>query len=107
MVFAIDRDQLLDHLLIIQKGLPTKTPMPALFGIKFELFEDYLLMTSSNTDIAIQVLSDDPSLSITKTGRVVIPGRYLIEIIRRVTSKRIEFALIDDRLLVIKADRSE
>lgn len=107
MVFAIDRDQLLDQLLIIQKGLPTKTPMPALFGIKFELFEDYLLMTSSNTDVAVQVLSDDPSLSITKTGRIVIPGRYLIEIIRKVTSKRIEFALIEDRLLVIKADRSE
>jgi DNA polymerase III subunit beta len=107
MVFAIDRDQLLDQLLIIQKGLPTKTPMPALFGIKFELFEDYLLMTSSNTDIAVQVLIDDPSLSITKTGRIVIPGRYLIEIIRKVTSKRIEFALIEDKLLVIKADRSE
>jgi DNA polymerase III subunit beta len=107
MVFAIDRDQLLDQLLIIQKGLPTKTPMPALFGIKIELFEDYLLMTSSNTDIAVQVLIDDPSLSITKTGRIVIPGRYLIEIIRKVTSKRIEFALIEDKLLVIKADRSE
>lgn len=107
MVFAIDRDQLLDQLLIIQKGLPNKTPMPALFGIKFELFEDYLLMTSSNTDVAVQVLIDDASLSITKTGRVVIPGRYLIEIIRKVTSKRIEFALIEDKLLVIKADRSE
>lgn len=107
MIFTIDRDVLLNHLLIIQKGLPNKTPLPILYAIKFEVYDDHLLLTSSNTDVAIQVLIDEPSLAIKKTGRVAIPGRYLIEIMRKISSQRVEFALIEDKLIVIKADRSE
>jgi DNA polymerase III subunit beta len=107
MIFNIDRDILLNQLLIIQKGLPTKTPLPILYAIKFEVFEDHLILTSSNTDIAIQVFIDDKSLSIKQPGKIAIPGRYLIEIIRKVTSQKIEFALIEDKIIVIKADRSE
>ncbi|WP_049751929.1 DNA polymerase III subunit beta [Acholeplasma laidlawii] len=36
-----------------------------------------------------------------------LPGRYFIDIIRKVAAKRIEVALQEERLLVIKADRSE
>jgi len=107
MIFNIDRDILLNQLLIIQKGLPTKTPLPILYAIKFEVFEDHLILTSSNTDIAIQVFIDDHSLSVKQTGKIAIPGRYLIEIIRKVASKKVEFALIEDKIIVIKADRSE
>ena len=107
MIFTIDRDVLLNHLLIIQKGLPNKTPLPILYAIKFEVYDDYLLLTSSNTDVAIQVHIDSSSLAIKKTGKVAINGRYLIEIIRKISSQRVEFALIEDKLIVIKADRSE
>lgn len=107
MIFTVDRDVLLNQLIIIQRGLPAKTPLPILYAIKLEVFEDYLLMTSSNTDIAIQVMVDDQSLSIKQTGSIAIPGRYLIEIMRKITSQKVEFALIEDKLVVIKADRSE
>jgi DNA polymerase-3 subunit beta len=107
MIFSIDRDVLLSQLLTVQKGLPSKTPLPILYAIKFEVNEDHLILTSSNTDVAIQVLIDVQSISIQKTGKVAIPGRYLIEIMRKITSKRVEFALIEDHLIVIKADRSE
>jgi DNA polymerase III subunit beta len=107
MIFNIDRDVLLNQLLTIQKGLPSKTPLPILYAIKFEVNEDHLVLTSSNTDVAIQVLIDDTSISIKETGKVAIPGRYLIEIMRKITSSRVEFALIEDHLIVIKADRSE
>lgn len=107
MIFNIDRDVLLNQLLIIQKGLPNKTPLPILYAIKFEVFEDHLLLTSSNTDIAIQVFIDDPSVSIKQSGKIAIPGRYLIDIIRKVSSQKVEFALIEDKIIVIKADRSE
>jgi DNA polymerase-3 subunit beta len=107
MIFNIDRDVLLNHLLTVQKGLPSKTPLPILYAVKFEVNEDHVILTTSNTDVAIQVLIDDQSISIKETGKVAIPGRYLIEIMRKITSKRVEFALIEDRLIVIKADRSE
>lgn len=107
MNFTIDRDVLLNQLIHIQKGLPNKTPLPILYAIKFEVFSDYIQLTSSNSDIAIQVLIDDPSLVVHKTGKIALPGRYFIEIIRKVAAKRIEIALQEERLLVIKADRSE
>ena len=107
MIFSVDRDVLLNQLLIVQKGLPAKTPLPILYALKFEVHEDYMLLTSSNTDVAIQVLIDDHSLNIKEPGKVAIPGKYLIEIMRKITSQKVEFALIEDKLIVIKADRSE
>lgn len=107
MIFSIDRDILLNHLNIIQKGLPVKTPMPILYAVKFEVFEDHMILTTSNTDVAIQVFVDDETLSIESSGKGAIPGRYLIDIVRKVVSKRIEFALIEQNIVVIRADRSE
>lgn len=107
MIFSIDRDLLLNNLLTIQRGLPNKTPLPILYAIKFNVKTDHMILTSSNTDIAVEVLIEDDSLLIKKTGSVAIPGRFLIDIIRKVNAQTVEFALMEDRLIVIKADRSE
>jgi DNA polymerase III subunit beta len=107
MVFSIERDVLLNYLMVIQKGLPNKTPMPILYAVKFEVFEDHMILTTSNTDVAIQAFINDDSLTIQKTGKGAIPGRYLIDIVRKVDSKMIEFARIEETIVVIKADRSE
>lgn len=107
MNFTIDRDILLNNLIHVQKGLPNKTPLPILYAIKFEVFSDYIQLTASNSDVAIQVLVDDASLKVHKTGKIALPGRYFIDIIRKVAASRIEIVLQEERLLVIKADRSE
>ncbi len=107
MIFSIERDTLLNHLLNVQKGLPSKTPLPILYAIKFEVHEDHMILTSSNTDVAIQVFVDESDLKIKETGKVAIPGRYLIDIMRKITSSIVEFALIEEKIIVIKADRSE
>jgi DNA polymerase-3 subunit beta len=107
MVFSIDRDILLQHLNIIQRGLPVKTPMPILYAIKFQVNQDHMILTSSNADVAIQILIDDSSMVIEQTGKGAIPGRYLLDIVRKVVSKKIEFALIEQNIVIIKADRSE
>src|SRR5690554_2015969 len=105
MTFTIDRDTLLNNLTILQKGLPNKTPLPILTAIKFDINEDHLLLTSSNTDIAIQVFVDDKSLNVVKAGKVAILGRYLIEIVRKVNAQKVEFQLVDDNLIIIRADQ--
>ena len=102
MNFTINRDVLLNHLIHVQKGLPVKTPLPILHAIKFEVFSDYIQLTASNSDIAIQVLIDDESLRVNKTGKVALPGRYFIEIIRKVAAQQIEVALQEERLLVLE-----
>jgi len=107
MNFSISRDLLLDNLLIMQRGLPLRTSLPILTTIKFDVREDHIVLTSSNTDIAIQTLIDDEDLSISKSGLLTIPGKFLIDIIRKATSERIEFDLIEDRIVVIRSNRSE
>lgn len=107
MTFSINRDTLLNNLIIMQKGLPNRTPLPILTNIKFEVRQDHIILTTSNHDIAIQLMVDGEDLSINKTGIITIPGKYLIDIVRKVTSNRMEFTLIEDRIIVIKADRSE
>lgn len=107
MNFSINRDVLLNQLNHIQRGLPTKTPLPILYAIKAEIYEDYLRLTTNNSDIAIQVIVDDKTLKVIETGKVAIPGRYFIDIIKKINATRVEIVLVDKRLLVIKADRSE
>src|SRR5690554_5867830 len=107
MNFTIKKNVLLNYLLHIQRGLPVKTPLPILYALKLEVFSDYIEITSSNSDIAIQTIIEDESLTISKTGRVAIPGRYFIDIIRKIDANLVQISLREERLLVITADRSE
>lgn len=107
MNFTIDRDVLLENLNNISRGLPQKSPMPILTGIKMEVTKDDLYMTSSNIDLSVQVIVSDKSLVITEPGKTIIPGRFFIDIIRKVSSKVVTLTLIEDKILSIKADRAE
>ena len=107
MIFSINRNVLLDNLLVIQRGLPNKTPLPILNAIKFVVNEDHLILTASNSDLAIELTIEDKSLKVKQTGKAAIPGRFLIEIIRKLEATVIEFAVVEDRTVVIKAERSD
>lgn len=107
MNFTINREVLLENLNIISKGLPAKSPMPILTGIKIEVTDTDLYMTSSNTDISVETFISDSSLEITKPGKTVVPGRFFYDIIKKINSVKVSFMLIEDKLLVIKADRGE
>ncbi len=107
MKFSIDRDILLDNLNMISHGLPIRSPMPILTGIKLELTDTDLYLTSNNVDIAVEVLINDKSLEIFEKGKTVIPGKFFIDIIRKVNSKKINFSLVEERVLYITADKSE
>lgn len=107
MIFSINRNVLLDNLLAIQRGLPNKTPLPILNAIKFVVNEDHLILTASNSDLAIELTIEDKSLKVKQTGKAAIPGRFLIEIIRKLEATVIEFAVVEDRTVVIKAERSD
>ena len=107
MLFSIDREVLLENLNIIAKGIPSKTPLNSLKGIKLNVLENQIVMTSSNTNISIQAIINDKSLNVKSTGDVVVPGLFLIDIVRKVNSPKIEMALLEDRVFIIKANRSE
>ncbi|MCM1196240.1 MAG: hypothetical protein NC310_04090, partial [Roseburia sp.] len=75
MNFTIDREVLLENLNVISRGLPAKSPMPILTGIKIEVTSSDLYMTSSNTDISVETFISDTSLQVENPGKTVVPGR--------------------------------
>ena len=107
MNITIDREVLLENLNIISRGLPLKSPLPILTGIKLYTTDVDLFLTSSNSDISVEVRINDESLVITEAGSTVVSGRYFIDIIKKINSRKINLYLSDDKLLIIKTDRGE
>jgi len=107
MRFEISKDKLLYHLLIAQKALSTKTPNPALQGVKIDVEKERIVLTTSNSDISIKVLLEDSSLEIEETGSVLVPGKYFIEIVRKLDGQVVKLSHVEDNLLRIEADHSD
>lgn len=107
MKFSINRDLLSLNLSNVSKALSTKAPMPILTGIKIDVYDDYINLTASNSEIFIQAkIQDKQQLVIEETGSIVIPGRYLLDLVRKVESKTIDFVKFEDNVVKILADRS-
>ena len=109
MNLTIERKLLLENLTVISKGLPVKTPIPILTGIKFYVTDTDLFMTSSNSDISVEVKvsSDDSRLEILAPSQTIIPGKLFIDIIKKINSKKVNLLLSNDKILMIRCDRSE
>ena len=107
MNFTIDREILLEKLNIISHGLPSKSPMKVMEGIKIDVTDNDLFLTASNSDISIEILVKDSALVIQERGKTVVPGKTFIDLIKAFDSRKITFFLIEDKMLMIKADRKE
>lgn len=106
MNFKISKEELLNTLSIVSKGLPVKTPMPILYTIKVEAYEKYLVFTATNSDIAIEVIVNK-DIDVKYTGSFCINGKYLIDIIKKLDQGQIEFLQVDENNVFIKTLRSE
>jgi len=107
MNFTIAKEVLLNHLLISQKALSTKTPAPYLQGIKLEVYQSELILITSNSDISIKISIKDESLKVEDTGEILIPGKYFVEIIRKLDGEKIALSVIDNNILRIVAGNSD
>ena len=61
MKFKIKKNVLLEALNNVSKALSSKNIIPILSGIKFELFDDKLVLTASDNDITIQSIIKNES----------------------------------------------
>lgn len=107
MKFKINRAVLLQNLNNVSKGLSNKPQMPILTGIKIDVKQNYILLTASNFDISIQSKLDDTnSFDIEEIGTVVLPGKYLLEILRKTIADEVMFASFEENTVKIIADKS-
>ena len=110
MKFTIKREVLLDALNKVSKAISTKNLIPVLAGIKFELKKKKLILTASDNDITIQTiiegLSDD-DFKIESEGSIIIQGKYILDIVRKLPEEFIHIEVIDELKILMYTYNSE
>lgn len=108
MKFVVKKEILLDSLNNTSKAISTKNLIPILTGIKFDLKEDGLYLYASDTDVSIRTyIPRDKLTSLDEIGSIVIGGKYIVEIIRKLPSTDISIEVIDGYKLIISTDNTE
>ena len=110
MKFTIKKDLLLDSLIKVSKAISTKNLIPVLGGIKFELKKKKLTLTASDNDITIQTVIEsksDKDFKIDSEGSIIIQGKYIFDIVRKLPDEYINIEVIDELKILIYTDNSE
>lgn len=108
MKLIIKKEKLLENLTNTSKAISSKNLIPILVGIKFDLKEDGLYLSASDTDLSIQTFIPQSDIeSIEELGSIVINGKYIVEIIRKLPNGNISIEVNDGYKMVIKNENSE
>lgn len=107
MKFKIKQEKLMEHLNYVIKGVSTKNLIPILNCIKFELTEEGLYLMSTDNEIAIKTfINKDEIVEIEQTGSIVISGRYIYDIIRKLPNTVVNIEEVMDSKVYIFTDNS-
>ena len=101
MRFSIDQKELLKSLSIVQKGVSSKTTLPVLKGIYVEAVDQYLKLVGTDLDIGIEHFT---SAEIEEEGVFVADARLLLNIVRKMPARPIQFKMTEHRQLTITCD---
>jgi len=108
MKLIIKKSILLENLVNASKAISSKNLIPILTGIKFELKEEGLYLSASDSDISIRTFIPKEEITeIVSTGSVVISGKYIVEIIKKLPDKDIIIEVMDGFNTIIQTDGSE
>ncbi len=106
MKFSIEKDVLLDAIQHSDKALSNRTPMPILTGIKLDVDYKEIVITTSNSDISMQVKISGDNVKISEKGIRVIPGKFFVELIRKLEGATVNITTIDNNLINIQSGKS-
>ena len=110
MKFTIKKEILLEALSKVSKAISTKNLIPVLAGIKFELKKKKLTLTASDNDITIQTIiesNNDDDFRIENEGSIIIQGKYILDIVRKLQDEYINIEVIDELKILIYTENSE
>lgn len=107
MKFSIKKEILLENLNNVSKAVSSKNVIPVLGGIKFNLTNEGLFLTATNNEIDIESFIDKKYIDkLENTGTIVIQGKYLIEIVRKLPEGLINIEIIDGLKILIYTQNS-
>ncbi len=108
MKFTIEKNILLENLANVVKAISTKNIIPILNGVKFELNEEGLFLTASDSELTIRAFIEKKEITnIENEGSIIIQSKYILDIIRKMPSDLINFELMDGLKIKISSDNSQ
>lgn len=108
MRIIISRKLLDRELSKVAKPVTSNAVLPSLTGILFEVDSDKITMMGSNGNVTIKTaIERSNDLEIIETGSIVIPVKYLIEIIKKIDTDKINIELFEDSMIKITNEKSD
>lgn len=105
MKLKIEQKKLLESLNYVIRGVSSKNLIPILSCIKFELSDQGLYLISTDNDIAIKTFIPESDIeAIEEVGELVVSGRYIYEIVRKLPNTIINLEEITSDVLDISTD---
>ncbi|HMS34721.1 MAG TPA: DNA polymerase III subunit beta [Ignavibacteria bacterium] len=99
MKFSVTGDKLVDYLTKLNSVIPTRSPLPILDNILFELQGNELKLLASDLEIFIRTTVEVDGK---KDGKVAIPAKKLLEISRTLASTKLDIDVNDKNRITIK-----
>ena len=107
MKLKIKQSILMEHLNYVIKGISSKNLIPILNCIKFELTNDGLYLMSTDNEIAIKTfIPKDKIDTIDICGDIVVSGKYIYEIIKKLPNEVINIEEVMESKLYINTSSS-
>ena len=110
MKLTIKKELLQDALNKVSKAISTKNLIPVLAGVRFELTKKKLILTASDNDITIQTFiacDNSEDIDVKEEGSILIQGKYILDIVRKIPDKYINIEVIDELKILIYTENIE
>lgn len=108
MKLEIKQNILIEHLNYVIKGISNKNIIPILNCIKFELTSEGLYLLSTDNEIAIKTfIKKDDIENIDKCGEILVSGRFIYEIVKKLPNFIISIEEVVDNKIIITTSTSE
>lgn len=107
MKLKIKQKVLIEHLNYVIRGISNKNLIPILNCIKFELNQEGLYLLSTDNELAIKSFIPTSEIEeIDTMGELLISGRYIYDIVRKLSNEIINIEEIIDSQVLITTDTS-
>jgi len=100
MQFSIDKNILLSHIQKVSKVSPTRSTMPILNSILFEVSDEKLTLRSSDIEITMNTTLD---IQNSEDGSVALPTRIIYDIINEAEDGEINFSSSEEGNTILKS----
>ena len=107
MKLLIEKNILLESLSNVMRAISPRNIIPILNGVLFELTNEGLYLTASDSDLVIKnFIPKEKIKNIEATGKAVIQSKYLLDIIRKLPNTDINIEVLEDLKVIISTENT-